>query len=53
MLSLEHILYLKNTLKTRTFPTGLSKIRKNQSIENTGVAFVKGANERNKSFEKK
>ena len=23
----------------------------NQSVENTGVAFVKGANERNKFFE--
>ena len=25
----------------------------NQSVENVGVAFVKGANERNESFEKK
>ena len=25
---------------------------KNQSVENTGVAFVKGADERNKFFEK-
>ena len=25
----------------------------NQSVENAGVAFVKGANERNKFFEKK
>ena len=25
---------------------------KNQSVENTGVAFVKGANERNEFFEK-
>ena len=25
---------------------------KNQSVENTGVAFIKGANEKNESFEK-
>ena len=27
--------------------------KKNQSVENAGVAFVKGADERNKLFEKK
>ena len=28
------------------------KIRQNQSVQNAGVAFVKGADERNKFFEK-
>ena len=28
------------------------KIRTNQSVENAGVSFVKGANERNELFEK-
>ena len=30
----------------------LDNFSKNQSVENAGVALVKGANERNKSFEK-
>ena len=30
----------------------IASIRQNQSVENAGVAFVKGANERNAFFEK-